>query len=47
MIPLGRYFGADGAWRLTLITGGGRFDTTARRHRDDVVVTATPGASTG
>ncbi|MGQ5262257.1 class F sortase [Micromonospora sp. ZYX-F-536] len=41
-IPLDRYFARDGKPRLTLITCGGPFDATARRYRDNIVVTAVP-----
>jgi hypothetical protein len=39
-IPLDRYFGRDGALRLTLITCGGPFDRASGSYRDNVVVTA-------
>ncbi|MEV4659208.1 class F sortase [Micromonospora sp. NPDC049301] len=41
-IPLDRYFARDGSPRLTLITCGGPFDASARRYRDNIVVTAVP-----
>ena len=46
-IPLEKYFDRDGKLRLTLITCGGPFDRKTRHYRDNVVVTATPIASTG
>ena len=46
-IPLEKYFARAGALRLTLITCGGPFDRRTRHYRDNVVVTATPIASTG
>lgn len=41
-VPLAALFSRTGAPRLTLITCGGSFDSSARSYRDNIVVTAVP-----
>ncbi len=41
--PLADLFSRSGAPRLTLITCGGAFDSSARSYLDNIVVTAVPG----
>ena len=42
-VPLADLFSRNGSARLTLITCGGAFDSTARSYLDNIVVTAVPG----
>lgn len=41
-LPTGDVFAADGPPRLTLVTCGGSFDSSARSYRDNIVVQAVP-----
>ena len=42
-VPLADLFSRNGSARLTLITCGGAFDSTARSYLDNIVITAVPG----